>query len=103
MNETVLQKVIIEYLHMHPKVTFCMRVNSGRVFTGKYNIKLAPEGTSDIIGRLYNGLFLALEVKVGKNKPTEAQTQFIDKTNRDGGVGAVVYSVEDVEKILENC
>lgn len=56
-------------------------------------------GIPDIIA-CYKGRFIALEAKVGKNKPTKLQAATIDKIRQAGGTAAVVYSVEDVKAVL---
>lgn len=74
--EQQLQNKILTYLNRHPLVAKAWRQNSGKIktqhgtwFTG------APSGTSDIIGFLADGRFLAIEVKVGSNKPTDNETR----------------------------
>ena len=104
-----VQPAILEYLKASPLVAWVQRINSGKVqtrhgswFTG------ADEGTSDIIGMLVGGRFLALEVKRdeqsaradAKKKPK--QIEFVDNVNNNGGLAAVVWSVEMVEEILRN-
>jgi hypothetical protein len=44
-------------------------------------------GVSDLIF-LHNSKFFALELKAGKNKPTEEQLEFIDRVNATGGFAA---------------
>lgn len=61
-------------------------------------------GSSDLIGWItINGqaVFLALEVKTVKGKPTEDQLNFIAQVKAAGGIAGVVRSVEDVEKLLK--
>ncbi len=61
---------------------------------------MAPAGTSDIIGMMRDGRFLAVEVKAGKNKPTQLQQEFVDQVNEDGGLAFVVWSVDDCIEVL---
>ena len=56
-------------------------------------------GIPDIIV-CHKGRFIALEAKVGKNKPTKLQAATIDQIKRAGGTAAVVYSVEDVKAVM---
>ncbi len=58
-----------------------------------------PRGISDIIG-IYQGRFLAIEVKTPKGKLTDSQRAFIQRVNREGGIAFVARSVEDVIKHL---
>lgn len=86
----------------------CWRQNQGGVkFPGKnkdYFVKFTSvKGISDILGLLPpHGRFLAIEAKVGKNKPTEDQLAFLDMVRRNGGVAIVAYSVDDVICGLES-
>lgn len=75
----------------------CMviRINSGAM-SGEHKGKRrfvrfhdAP-GCSDIIGMTLRGTFLAVEVKIGKNRPTDLQRAFLDDVNIRGGIGLVV-------------
>ena len=53
-------------------------------------------GTSDIIG-IYNGRFIALEVKKPETRKrvTEKQTEFLATIKQHGGIAAVVTSPEE--------
>ena len=52
-------------------------------------------GSSDLIG-WYHGRFLAIEVKSAKGRATQEQVNFIEAVNRDGGIGVIARSVQDV-------
>lgn len=107
MSEMQLVAVIIEYLRW--RGVLALRINSGklvldgssgtrhkpRVFRG------APPGTSDIIGCLPNGRFLAIECKTGKNKPTQLQQVFLTMVRASGGIAFVAYSLDDVIAQIE--
>lgn len=56
-------------------------------------------GIPDILAS-YKGRFLGLEVKLEYNKPSEIQKAKLMLINRSGGIGRVVRSVDEVEKIL---
>ena len=102
MREQDLQNSILEYLSYRPGTYW--RINSGMIpatYKGKKRmIKLAPKGFADIIGITNKGQFVAIEVKVGKNKPTPAQTEFLETINKSGGLSFVAYSVDDVKEKL---
>ena len=49
----------------------------------------------------YKGLFLGIEVKVGSNKPSELQIAKIKRINNSGGIGIVVWSLEEVKELIE--
>jgi peroxiredoxin family protein len=64
------------------------------------------EGSSDLIGikRVTitpemvgkdMGVFVAIEVKSERGRPTKEQAAFVDMVNRFGGVGVIVRSVEE--------
>lgn len=63
------------------------------------NMTSAP-GIADLTV-CYKGLYIALEVKVGENKPTQAQGIHARCVQRAGGITAVVWSIKEVEKILD--
>jgi hypothetical protein len=56
-------------------------------------------GIPDII-ICHNGKFIALECKVNGRKSTQLQQATIDKIQKADGIAAVVYSVEEVKKII---
>lgn len=79
------------------------RINSGKAFVrspqGKIlrTILLAERGTPDIIGfHGGNGKFIGIEVKVKPNKPEPGQIEFIERLNDCGGLGAIIYSQEEL-------
>jgi len=55
----------------------------------------SPPGISDILG-VYQGKFLAIEVKAPKGKPSLAQTDFLNRVREEGGIAILAYSIEDV-------
>ncbi len=72
------------------------RINAGMVKTEAGGmVRLAPAGFSDIIG-IYEGRFLAIEVKVLGKKPTEAQQAFLDAVTAAGGVAFCAHSLDEV-------
>ncbi len=91
MNESALIKKIRTYL-MNLDGCFFWKEHGGQYGTA---------GIPDIIV-CYHGRFVALEAKVGKNKPTSLQAATIKQIQKAGGTAAVVYSLDDVKKILNN-
>jgi len=53
------------------------------------------KGVADIIG-IYNGKFLAIEVKTKKGKLSDHQRTFLQAVEDEGGIAIVARSVEDV-------
>ena len=83
MNETQLKTKVLKYL---------------RSFEGVWVWKVSDQftaGIPDIIG-CYKGVFFAIELKVGKNKPTRLQNKVLDMIRNSGGWGNVSYSLNDV-------
>ena len=80
------------------------RVNSGTaVFKrdGVTNvIRGADKGTSDILA-LYKGVYLAIEVKHGKNVATPEQIEFLKSVAKAGGIGILAYDSRIVESIMD--
>jgi hypothetical protein len=94
----------LEYLHTRKIVSW--RNNTGAV---KYKnasgasrfLRFGCVGSSDIIGWMPDGRFLAVECKAKGGKLSDAQCDFISGLNRSGGVAIVAYSVDDVIKRIE--
>jgi hypothetical protein len=57
-------------------------------------------GSSDLIGMLKGGRFVALEVKRPGEQPTKSQQQFIALIRRMGGVADVVTSADEAERVV---
>ena len=89
MNEAALINQIRKYLATVPECFF-WKEHGGQYGTA---------GIPDIIV-CYKGRFIALEAKVGKNKPTKLQAATIDLIRKAGGTAAVVYSVDDVKAVM---
>lgn len=101
-KEAKLKTDIIEYLKFLG--IFCWNNRNVGVYDkrkGKY-IPSTVKGVSDIIGVLPDGKFLAIEVKVKPNKPTEHQRWFLEQVELNGGVSILAYSLQDVIDALKN-
>lgn len=59
------------------------------------------EGGADIVGWSPDGLFVAIECKVGKTITTSAQMKFLEAVKRARGRAGIARSVEDAVKIME--
>lgn len=103
ISETEIQTMILDFLNK--KGIFCFRVNTTGIYDpttqtyrrpGKFSLK----GTSDILGILPDGRFLAIEVKTKSGKVSLEQSAFIDKINIKNGKAFVARSVQDVEDNL---
>lgn len=113
--EADIQKSILGFLQLCPKVAFVMRVNSGtfveRGSDGKQryiqaNRLLKIKGrVVDVVGQLVDGRFFAVEVKRPgwthpRNEREEDQEKFINAVNENGGIGLFATSVDDVMEAL---
>jgi len=111
--ESDRQSQIIDWLGVEQaagRVSWFCRTNGGAVMAGKrfvrfYSLHLkgiapASKGYADIHGMLPGGRYFALEVKQPGEKATPEQRAFLDAVAMDGGIAAVVYGFEDVEKVL---
>lgn len=82
---------------------FCWKNTSGGFYDGKRMRRhvnpFAILGTSDILA-IIKGIFIAIEVKSAKGKPTPDQVKFIDNINKNGGIAFIARSWECVEKKL---
>lgn len=54
------------------------------------------KGVADILG-IREGRFLAIEVKRGRNKCSEAQQYFLGRVRTEGGIGIVARCIRDVQ------
>lgn len=109
MLEKEVENTILDYLALIPgergsfwkcKVqgTFDAKRNRYRMPGGRHK----RNGISDIIG-FYRGFFVAFEVKSPKNKKgaTLEQKDFLDHCQRNGQVGRVVSSLDQVIETIE--
>lgn len=101
MKETQLVRQIIDYLNYRGHLVD--RTNSG-MLRGEHNgkqwaVKLGRAGTADITGISKDGRFLAVECKIGRNKPTELQNAYLEEIRKRGGIAVVAYSLDDVTNL----
>jgi hypothetical protein len=88
--EGAVKKEVMEYLAL--RGVFCWVNNTGR--RGKVNF--GKVGSSDIIGILDDGRFLAIELKAPGGVPTMDQIMFLAEIAKRGGVAFVATSAEEV-------
>jgi penicillin-binding protein-related factor A (putative recombinase) len=104
-NETAIEQSILQFLECLPGCYAWKNPTSGyfdvkRKTFRKQTSKYAINGVSDILG-VYQGRFLAIEVKDPQNKERpELQKNFINQVNSFGGIGFFATSIEDVKKEL---
>lgn len=99
MTEKEIEHQILHYLNSQPK-TFAFKINTIGVFDPvrkiyrKNNNKWIQLGTSDIIG-VHNAVCFGVEVKQPKKKASANQLMFLDRIQREGGMGAVCHSLDE--------
>ena len=81
------------------RVLKLLRTGYDDVWVYKASDKLVA-GVPDIIG-CYLGRMFAIELKVGKNKPTELQSYTIAEMRRCGANVIVAYDIETVKLFME--
>ena len=96
-KEIDLQREILAYLKL--RGVLCWRNQAGVVFKGRV-IRMAPEGSPDIVGCMPDGRFLGVEVKLPGNKLRDKQAEFLAKLKDSNAVAFVAHSVKEVENNL---
>lgn len=78
--------------------------NTGRLIdsTGRQVSYGLCVGSSDLIGILSDGRFLALEVKRPGGKPTNEQVVFLEIIKKFGGVAGIVTSVAEAQRVVDD-
>lgn len=80
-----------------------VRINSGLIIArGGYPVRLAPAGTSDILGTVPgSGRTIAIETKRGKGgRLSPAQDAFLATITRLGGVSLLIHDLADLDLAL---
>lgn len=111
MKESEIVKDCLEYLSARGILAW--RQNTTGIFNAKsggYYFH-GKKGVSDLLGvfvqevtvdkkKVKMGIFLAVEVKMPKKKPSEHQELFLKEVNDRGGIGLCVHSVEELHEAL---
>jgi len=94
MSETALVKACLEYLRLIG--CFVWRNNTGMLYNKAGRpVAFGKVGSSDILGMLPGGRFLAVECKVGRGQVTKLQRAFLDEVRVMGGLAIVVRDSVD--------
>lgn len=102
--EKAIENQILHYLYK--KKIFAWKNQSTGVFDPvkriyrKSNNAFHIKGTSDILGILPDGRFLAIEVKSATGRLSEEQKFFIFQINANGGKAFMARTIQDVETEL---
>ena len=104
LKEKDLENLVLDYLNRSG--VFAFKVNTVGVWDSKQNIyrslsKFVLKGTSDILGVLPNGRFLAIEMKTKTGVASKEQTAFINRVNKSGGLAFIARGIPDVKEKLD--
>ena len=125
MTEDELQKAVAKYLDHHPATKgHWFHPPNGSFYGGTYRVRAmrgakmkamgVKAGVPDVIivrppdnlGIALSGsdvVAVAIELKVGRNKPTPAQVKWHDTLRACGWRVEVCYSFEEVKKVVTEC
>ena len=93
MNELELSQRVRDYFR-----SLAPEVKAIRIAQSQYS---GTTGTSDWL-LCIKGNFVALELKIGDNKPTKKQDLFLREIIDAGGISLVCYSLDEVQKKIES-
>lgn len=75
--------------------------------TGSYKpdekrfLRFGKKGSGDIIGMTRDGRFLSVEVKVGRDRVSKTQLEFMDEVIERGGLALVIHNFDDLTARIE--
>ena len=96
-KENIVLSQCLKYLEVLQ--IYHWRNNTGALKIGRRFIRFGFPGSSDILGILPDGRFLAIECKREKGgRLSEAQKDFISRINDNGGVAMCVHSLEELQE-----
>ncbi len=103
MTANQATRQILDYLNMTG--FYAWRNNNNAVYDPKKEVFRSgsvEKGVADIMGyQKKSGIIIAVEVKVGNDKPTPEQTRFIDGIAKAGGFACFASCAGDVAEYLE--
>lgn len=96
--EKHIENSILEFLALHN--IFAFKVKSQGTFDqakGQFRrpSRYYKKGVADILG-IFNGKFLAIEVKSAKGRLSPVQKLFLEQVHANGGMAFVARSIDDV-------
>lgn len=93
-TETDLVRDCLKYLNL--RNVYAWRNNTGGLKKGDHFIRFGSVGSPDILGILPYGRLLCVECKVGKNKLSRSQEDWLKRAAEAGAKTCVVYSLEEL-------
>ena len=100
MTEHYFQNYARKELSKLGYTTFRTNVGKVKMHDGRWFDTGLPKGFSDLMV-LKNGKTYFIELKVGKNKASKNQLNFINQMTKNGFKAGIAYNMEDILKILE--
>ena len=98
-KEDIVLSQCLEYLRLNR--IYCWRNNVGCAKIGNRFMHFGLKGSSDILGILPNGRFLAVECKrENGGRLSENQKEFLKKIEENNGIAICVTSVYELERQL---
>jgi hypothetical protein len=99
--EGAVVKSCLDYLKL--RGAYVWRNNTGALRDKKDRpVFFGKVGSSDIIGLLPGGRFIAVECKVPGGRLSEHQIEFLKDIERMGGLAVIARSIDDLEKSLRS-
>ena len=99
MTTNELTQAALKLLAIHDFTVW--RNNSGTARYRGATIRLAPNGTPDIIGYGPGGRFVGIEVKTGRDTLNEAQKAWRERAAASGAFVAEVHDIADLQRAIE--
>lgn len=101
IKEVEFQRMVLDAFEYDPDI-WLWRSNVGAVkIDDKRFVRFGEKGAADIIGLatfrcpkcnvLQAGVFIAIELKVGKNKVSNAQLEWLNRIGKYNGIAMVLY------------
>lgn len=99
--ENQIKNAVLEYLRMRGIFAWANNTGAGQLVDGARHtsrfIRFGYPGSSDILGILDGGRFLAIECKTPEGRLSDLQRVFLDDINLRGGLAFVAYGISDVD------
>jgi hypothetical protein len=102
--ENQVKNAVLAYLKMRGIMAWSNNSGAGNIVDQRRGtcrfIRFGLPGSSDIIGILDGGQFLAIECKTKEGRLSDLQQVFLDDIRLRGGIAFVARGIEDVDREL---
>jgi len=102
LTHNQLKKFVTEYLELHHFIVVNVYAGGGVNSKGQYFRRKNVVGVSDLICQSLSGTFWAVEIKIGADKLSTEQQNFLKNVGDRNGIGVVVRKPEDIELYVQN-